>query len=163
MRCISFASPFVPLTGQGSPTASNHRYPLDDEPAGSEPEHSDAPAAEPPASAVNDLDGTDNDDDDDGFGDFDDFEEGGEADDDFGDFDDGFQGEDEGETTIEEPPSLSVPTPPPGPVSQNNSILCIAFALEPHDVIRLAHSCLRPNPPPRGNIDNADERANSPY
>jgi len=64
---------------------------------------------------VNDLDGTDNDDDDDGFGDFDDFEEGGEADDDFGDFDDGFQGEDEGETTIEEPPSLSVPTPPPGP------------------------------------------------
>lgn len=134
----------MPLTGQGSPTASNHRYPLDDEPGSSEPEDSNAAAAESLPGLENDVDGAD---DDDGFGDFDDFEEGGEADDDFGDFDDGFQGEDEGETTFEEPPNRpSVPTPPPGPVSQNYSILCAAFALEPHDVMRLARSCLRPAP-----------------
>jgi cobalamin biosynthesis protein CobT len=59
--------------------------------------------------------------DDGGFGDdFDDFEEGGEGDD-FGDFDDGFQqGEEQTETTFDEPPDHpSVPAPSPGPVSQN--------------------------------------------
>lgn len=59
---------------------------------------------------------------DDGFGDFDEFEEGGEGDDDFGDFDDGFQqGEEQAETTFDSPQiQTSVPAPPPtppGPVS----------------------------------------------
>ncbi|KAJ5055670.1 hypothetical protein J3E74DRAFT_422197 [Bipolaris maydis] len=57
------------------------------------------------------------DDDDDGFGDFDEFEEGGEGDDDFGDFDDGFQqGEQEAETSFDKVPEQApVPAPLPGP------------------------------------------------
>jgi hypothetical protein len=62
-------------------------------------------------------------DDDDGFGDFDEFEEGGEGDDDFGDFDDGFQqGEPEAETSFDKPPDQPpVPAPSPGPVSCSES------------------------------------------
>lgn len=64
------------------------------------------------------------DEDDDGFGDFDEFEEGGEGDDDFGDFDDGFQqGEDQAETSFDKPPEQPpVPTPSTGPVSSYNAI-----------------------------------------
>jgi hypothetical protein len=78
--------------------------------------------------------------DDDGFGDFDEFEEGGEGDDDFGDFDDGFQqGEDEPETTFDNPPDQApVPAPPTGPVSRcysspipNPLVLDNTFAVMP--------------------------------
>lgn len=61
------------------------------------------------------ADGDMPDEDDDGFGDFDEFEEGGN-DDDFGDFDDGFQqGEYEAETTFDNPPTHQPPVPAPSP------------------------------------------------
>jgi hypothetical protein len=61
--------------------------------------------------------------DDDGFGDFDEFEEGGEGDDDFGDFDEGFQqGDEQAETSFDKPPDQPpVPAPSPGPVSCINT------------------------------------------
>jgi hypothetical protein len=85
-----------------------------------EADGSDASAAET-NEQTDIVHGNDEVEDDGGFGDdFDDFEEGGEGDD-FGDFDDGFQqGEEQAETTFDEPPDQpSVPAPSPGPVSQN--------------------------------------------
>ncbi|OAL54065.1 hypothetical protein IQ07DRAFT_560688 [Pyrenochaeta sp. DS3sAY3a] len=94
---------------EGSPTASRDRSPviLDD-----------ANESEVEVSAPSDVQDFDDNaaDDDDGFGDFDEFEEGGEGDD-FGDFDDGFQqGEQETETSFEKPPDQNpVPAPSIGP------------------------------------------------
>ncbi|KAL1648190.1 hypothetical protein SLS61_007062 [Didymella pomorum] len=79
--------------------------------------------------------------DDDGFGDFDEFEEGGEGDDDFGDFDDGFQqGEEQAETTFDSPqnqtPVHAPPQAPPGPpvldFSELTSLEAIVAATQPY-------------------------------
>ncbi|KAJ4337709.1 hypothetical protein N0V87_004457 [Didymella glomerata] len=79
--------------------------------------------------------------DDDGFGDFDEFEEGGEGDDDFGDFDDGFQqGEEQAETTFDSPQNqtpVPAPTqPPPGPpvldFAELTSLEAIVAATQPY-------------------------------
>lgn len=79
---------------------------------------------------------------DDGFGDFDDFEEGGDGgDDDFGDFDDGFQqGEEQAETTFDSPqnqtPVPAPPQPPPGPpvlnIAELTSLEAIVEATQPY-------------------------------
>jgi hypothetical protein len=88
-------------------------------------------------------------DDDDGFGDFDEFEEGGEGDDDFGDFDDGFQqGEHEAETSFDKPPDQPpVPAPSPGPVSCSNSsphiLLPRNLALVMHILTKPCTACPR--------------------
>lgn len=104
--------PCVPLTDEGSPTASNRSPIKSDEPM-SDPDDS----LEQQDDAANDFA-----EDDDGFGEFDEFEEGEEGDDDFGDFDDGFQqGEDQAETSFDKSPNQPpVPTPSLGPVSQIN-------------------------------------------
>jgi hypothetical protein len=101
------------LTEEGSPTVSLDRSPviLDDA--------NESEVEESVSSDVQDFDDNAADDDD-GFGDFDEFEEGGEGDD-FGDFDDGFQqGEQETETSFEKPPDqIPVPAPSIGPVSHD--------------------------------------------
>ena len=112
------------MTEEGSPT-SHDRSPITPSDGPAEP----APEAEASVDQQDDDDdfGDDAvaaDDDDDGFGDFDDFEEGGEGDDDFGDFDDGFQqGENEAETSFDKAPEQPPPVPAssPGPVSCSNS------------------------------------------
>lgn len=116
--------PCVPLTEEGSPTASIDRSLISD--------NADAAADNAPTEAdgfpedtqdsTHDASEGGEAEEDDGFGDFDDFEEGGEGDDDFGDFDDGFQqGEEQAETTFDNPQNQTpVPAPPqapPGPVS----------------------------------------------
>lgn len=100
------------MTEEGSPTASLDRSPL----------KSDDGDANELVEETNTAPGDDFADDDDGFGDFDDFEEGGEGND-FGDFDDGFQqGEQEAESPFDKPPDQPpVPAPPLGPVSHKNS------------------------------------------
>lgn len=129
--------PCVPLTEEGSPTTSIDRSPINDDDddfaeddapieADGFPEDTQEPAQG--ALEVGDAE------DDDGFGDFDEFEEGGEGDDDFGDFDDGFQqGEEQAETTFDSPQNQTpVPAPPqapPGPVSapdlaQSSHVFC---------------------------------------
>ncbi|KAG9200171.1 hypothetical protein G6514_007525 [Epicoccum nigrum] len=79
--------------------------------------------------------------DDDGFGDFDDFEEGGEGDDDFGDFDDGFQqSEEQAESTFDSPQNQTpVPAPPQAPpglpvldFADLNSLEAIVEASQPY-------------------------------
>ncbi|KAH7086033.1 hypothetical protein BKA63DRAFT_500951 [Paraphoma chrysanthemicola] len=96
---------------EGSPTASNRSSisPHD----GATESSLDAPHAPQEEDDENDDFPAD----DDGFGDFDEFEEGGEGDDDFGDFDDGFQqGEEQAETSFDKPPDQPpVPAPSPGP------------------------------------------------
>jgi hypothetical protein len=110
--------PCVPLTEEGSPTASN-RSPLKSD---------DNTIETPPFDAHESQDqledaADDFSEDDDGFGEFDEFEEGGEGDDDFGDFDDGFQqGEEQAETSFDEPPDQPpIPAPSLGPVSHINT------------------------------------------
>jgi hypothetical protein len=103
--------PCVPLTEEGSPTASNRSSISPDEaPTTVETQDEQEEPAEDFAE-------------DDGFGEFDEFEEGEEGDDDFGDFDDGFQqGEEQAETSFDKPPDQpSVPAPSSGPVSQINT------------------------------------------
>jgi hypothetical protein len=104
--------PCVPLTEEGSPTASNRS---------SIRSHDEA--IDEPAFDVDEAQDQNDGADDDGFGDFDEFEEGGEGDDDFGDFDDGFQqGEEPAETSFDKPPDQPpVPAPSPGLVSLNNT------------------------------------------
>lgn len=116
--------PCVPLTEEGSPTASIDRSLINDD---ADTANDDSPVGVDPTSEethnqTNDALEDDGAEEDDGFGDFDEFEEGGEGDDDFGDFDDGFQqGEDQAETTFDSPqiqtPVPAPPQPPPGPVS----------------------------------------------
>jgi hypothetical protein len=116
--------PCVPLTEEGSPTTSIDRSPLNDNDDSAET-HAPNEADDFPEDATDPIqDASEGGDaeDDDGFGDFDEFEEGGEGDDDFGDFDDGFQqGEEQAETTFDSPQNqtpVPAPTqPPPGPVS----------------------------------------------
>lgn len=123
------APPCVPLTEEGSPTASIDRSPISDDAdadadaiADSLPTEADDFPDDTQVSAHSLSEGGEADEDD-GFGDFDEFEEGGEGnDDDFGDFDDGFQqGEEQAETTFDSPQNQTpVPAPPqapPGPVS----------------------------------------------
>ena len=116
--------PCVPLTEEGSPTTSIDRSPINDDDdfaendASNEVDDFPEDATEPTQDASDGGDAED----DDGFGDFDEFEEGGEGDDDFGDFDDGFQqGEEQAETTFDSPqiqtPVPAPPQSPPGPVS----------------------------------------------
>lgn len=120
------APPCVPLTEEGSPTASIDRSSISDN------ADADATADSAATEADDFLDDTQGStldaseggeaEEDDGFGDFDEFEEGGEGDDDFGDFDDGFQqSEEQAETTFDSPQNQTpVPAPPqapPGPVS----------------------------------------------
>ncbi|KAF1851470.1 uncharacterized protein K460DRAFT_329562 [Cucurbitaria berberidis CBS 394.84] len=95
---------------EGSPTASLDRYPVSTNDDATE-SALDADLSDQPDDAHNDEDAGD-----DGFGDFDEFEEGGEGDD-FGDFDDGFQqGEEEAETSFDKPPDQPpVPAPSIGP------------------------------------------------
>jgi hypothetical protein len=110
--------PCVPLTEEGSPTA------LDRSPIISDNNTLDTPISDPNESQHEPEDAADDfPEGDDGFGEFDEFEEGGEDDDDFGDFDDGFQqGEEQAETSFDEPPDQpSIPTPPLGPVSHINT------------------------------------------
>ncbi|KAH6643120.1 hypothetical protein C7974DRAFT_386825 [Boeremia exigua] len=101
----------------GSPTASIDRSPISDTAADHAPTEPDDSPEDTQHSADADADA----DEDDGFGDFDEFEEGGQdGDDDFGDFDDGFQqGEEQAETTFDSPqnqtPVPAPPQPPPGP------------------------------------------------
>jgi hypothetical protein len=116
--------PCVPLTEEGSPTTSIDRSPINDDDDFAE---NDAPndAEDCPKDTqepTQDVSEGNDAEDDDGFGDFDEFEEGGEGDDDFGDFDDGFQqGEEQAETTFDSPqnqtPVHAPPQAPPGPVS----------------------------------------------
>ena len=126
--------PCVPLTEEGSPTTSIDRSLINDDdhfaennaPNEAEDFPEDTQESMQDASEGGDAE------DDDGFGDFDEFEEGGEGDDDFGDFDDGFQqGEEQAETTFDSPQNQTpVPAPPqapPGPVSAPDlaqTILC---------------------------------------
>jgi hypothetical protein len=111
----------VPLTEEGSPTASLRSLPKPDAEALDE---STLDADEQQDQLDNATD--DFPEDDDGFGEFDEFEEGEEGEDDFGDFDDGFQdGEEQAETSFDKPPDQPpVPAPSPGPVSRNNTIPC---------------------------------------
>ncbi|KAF1955345.1 hypothetical protein CC80DRAFT_415663 [Byssothecium circinans] len=100
---------------EGSPTISINRSPLN-----SDSEDDDADehgvSAHDSRNDINDNGNSDAGDDGDFGDDFDDFEEGGEGDD-FGDFDDGFQqGEEDAETSFDNPPDQpSVPAPSPGP------------------------------------------------
>lgn len=128
--------PCVPLTEEGSPTTSIDRSLINDD----DDDHfaeNDAPNEaedfpEETQEPLQDASEGGNAEEDDGFGDFDEFEEGGEGDDDFGDFDDGFQqGEEQAETTFDSPQNQTpVPAPPqapPGPVSAPDlaqTILC---------------------------------------
>ena len=137
-KVFLFVLPFEPLTGQGSPTASINRSPLNCEP---EPEGSDAGGSDASASKwheqhegneqLDDTMNNSNDEvaDDGDFGDdFDNFEEGGDGDD-FGDFDDGFQSDGQAETTFDRTPHAPpAPIPSPGPVSQRYSIPLIFTA-----------------------------------
>ncbi|OJD35759.1 uncharacterized protein BKCO1_1500069 [Diplodia corticola] len=108
-----------PLTGQGSPTASDRSDQVDETLAAPAPANDDKQEEDMGTSQVSDPDQeTTAADDNHEFGDdFDDFEEGGEEDfgDDFGDFDDGFQNaEDETANAFEEPaplPPVSDPLP----------------------------------------------------
>jgi hypothetical protein len=113
------------LTDEGSPTASTRselNADADDDDGAHEPPF------DAPGDAANDEFAED-----DGFGDFDEFEEGGEGDDDFGDFDDGFQhGEQQAETSFDKPPDQPpVPVPPPGPVSRINASPCSLLPRSP--------------------------------
>lgn len=117
--------PCVPLTEEGSPTASIDRSPINDDANAQDDdetmEGADALPEETHNQPDNASDGEEAEEDD-GFGDFDEFEEGGEGDDDFGDFDDGFQqGEEQAETTVDSPqiqnPVPAPPSAPSGPVS----------------------------------------------
>jgi hypothetical protein len=107
--------PCVPLTEEGSPTAST-RSPIKSDDAFDEYTFDADESQEQQDEAANDF--AENDD---GFGEFDEFEEGEEGDDDFGDFDDGFQqGETQAETSFDKPPDQPpVPAPSPGPVSRS--------------------------------------------
>lgn len=119
----------APLTEEGSPTGSIDRSPInDDDDAAADTTTENAPPTEEDdfpedtQGSTSDAFGDGEMGEDDGFGDFDDFEEGGEGDDDFGDFDDGFQqGEEQAESTFDSPqiqtPVPAQPQPPPGPVS----------------------------------------------
>lgn len=132
--------PCVPLTEEGSPTASIDRSSIsdttdaaaaaaadvddndDNAPTEADDFPEDTQEPTPNASEGGEADAGADADADDGFGDFDEFEEGGEGDDDFGDFDDGFhQGEEQAETTFDSPqnqtPVHAPPQAPPGPVS----------------------------------------------
>jgi hypothetical protein len=105
----------VRLTEEGSPTTSRNRSPMNSDREDDDVDQLDASVDE----SYDDTNGNDGE-----FGDdFDDFEEGGDEDD-FGDFDDGFQQDEEhAETTFSNPPEQpSVPSPPPGLVSQQYSI-----------------------------------------
>ena len=114
----------MPLTEEGSPTTSIDRS-LSNNDADTSDENAPIETDEFPEESqdqTNDASEGGEAEEDDGFGDFDDFEEGGEGDDDFGDFDDGFQqGEEQAETTFDSPQNQTpVPAPPqapPGPVS----------------------------------------------
>jgi hypothetical protein len=108
----------VPLTEEGSPTASLRSFTLAEAVDGSILDADET--QEQPDDASDDFpDG------DDGFGEFDEFEEGEEGEDDFGDFDDGFQGEEQEETSFDKAPDQPpVPAPSPGPVSRSNTIPC---------------------------------------
>lgn len=114
----------MPLTEEGSPTASIDRFRVNDDAniAGDNaPVTVDDFPEETHEQTTDALEGADAEEDD-GFGDFDEFEEGGEGIDDFGDFDDGFQqGEEQAETTFDSPQiqtPISAPPPAPlGPVS----------------------------------------------
>lgn len=116
--------PCVPLTEEGSPTTSIDRSLSNDD---AETADENAPFEaddfpEEPQDQANDASEGGEAVEDDGFGDFDEFEEGGDGDDDFGDFDDGFQqGEEQAETTFDSPqiqtPVPAPPPAPPGPVS----------------------------------------------
>jgi hypothetical protein len=116
-RAFPWCLPCVPLTEEGSPTASL-RSPIKPDQASDEPTFDANDAQEQQDDAADDFPP-----DDDGFGEFDEFEEGEEGDDDFGDFDDGFQdGEEQEETSFDEPPEQPpVPAPSPGHVSCSNT------------------------------------------
>lgn len=116
--------PCAPLTEEGSPTTSIDRSPIDDTDADADADATTDNAATEQDDVSEDIqefadeafaDGEAGDDD--GFGDFDDFEEGGEGDDDFGDFDDGFQqSEEQAESTFDSPQNQTpVPAPPQAP------------------------------------------------
>jgi hypothetical protein len=109
------------LTEEGSPTTSIDRSPINDDAdvdattdnIPTEPDNFPEDTQEFTDDAFEDGEAGD----DDGFGDFDDFEEGGEGDDDFGDFDDGFQqSEEQAESTFDSPQNQTpVPAPPQAP------------------------------------------------
>lgn len=113
--------PCAPLTEEGSPTTSIDRSPINDDAdvdattdnTPTEPDNVPEDTQEFTDDAFEDGEAGD----DDGFGDFDDFEEGGEGDDDFGDFDDGFQqSEEQAESTFDSPQNQTpVPAPPQAP------------------------------------------------
>jgi hypothetical protein len=108
--------PCVPLTEEGSPTASI-RSPIKSDQASDELTVDVDEVQEQQDDVTDDFPQ-----DDDGFGEFDEFEEGEEGDDDFGDFDDGFQqSEEPTETSFDKPPDQPpVPAPSPGHVSRSN-------------------------------------------
>ncbi|UPX13051.1 uncharacterized protein EKO05_0003580 [Ascochyta rabiei] len=137
---------------QGSPTASIDRSPIndDDDDAANQvvpvetdefPEETDNQTHDQINDQTDDLSDPGDAEEDDGFGDFDEFEEGGEGNDDFGDFDDGFQqGEEQAETTFDSPQIQNpVPAPPPAPpgppvldFAQLSSLEAIVDATQPY-------------------------------